>query len=105
MLSLEQVAAGTILPVKAQAGARRNGITGTHDGALKVAVSQVPERGKANAAIAKILVDSLGLNKSQVELLSGQTSTHKRFLVRELNQEQLRTRITAVLGELGADGT
>lgn len=105
MLSLEQVEAGTILPVKAQAGARRNGITGTHDGALKVAVSQAPERGKANAAIVKILADSLGLNKSQLELLSGQTSTHKRFLVRELNQEQLRARITTILDELDAGGT
>ena len=105
MLALEQVQAGTILPVKAQAGARRNRITGTHDGALKVAVNQAPERGKANAAIAKILADSLGLNKSQLELLSGQTSTHKRFLVRELSQEELRARITTILGELDAAGT
>ena len=50
MIRLVTNSSGVVLPVKAQAGARRNAITGEHDGALKVAVSQVPEKGKANAA-------------------------------------------------------
>ena len=104
MLSLEQVEAGTILPVKAQAGARRNAVTGTHDGALKVAVSQAPEKGKANGAITKVLADLLGLSKSQLELLSGQTSTHKRFLVRGIEANELLTRITAILEKLETTG-
>ena len=42
MVSLEQTAYGLVLPVKAQPAARRNGVTGVHDGALNVAVSQAP---------------------------------------------------------------
>ena len=41
---------GTQLGIKALPGSRRNGITGVHDGLLKVAVTQVAEKGKANAA-------------------------------------------------------
>ncbi len=103
MLALEQTRDGLILPVKAHAGARRNGVTGTHDGALKVAVSQAPEKGKANSAIAKVLADALGLNKSQVELLSGQTSAHKRFVIRGMVLEELEARIATILGELETD--
>ena len=100
MIRLVTNSSGVVLPVKAQAGARRNAITGEHDGALKVAVSQVPEKGKANAASQKVLANALGMRSSQFELLSGQTNPLKQFLVREIELEELATRIEAVLSEL-----
>ena len=100
MITLVTNSSGVILPVKAQAGARRNGITGVHDGVLKVAVSQVPEKGKANSAIQKVLANELGLRSSQLELLSGQTNPLKQFLVREIASEELLARIEAVLSGL-----
>ena len=100
MISLEETANGVILPVKAQPGARRNGVTGIHDGALKVAVSQAPEKGKATAAISEVLVNALGLKKSQVDLLSGQISTQKKFLIRDITVDELSTRISALLSGL-----
>ena len=103
MVSLEQTANGLILPVKAQPGARRNGVTGVHDGALKVAVSQAPEKGKATAAIVNVLADSLGIKKNQIELLSGQTSTHKKFLIRGIDLEELTKRISELLIEADSD--
>ena len=99
MVSLEQTAYGLVLPVKAQPAARRNGVTGVHDGALKVAVSQAPEKGKATAAIINVLAESLGIKKNQIELLSGQTSTHKRFLIREINLDELTKRNSDLLTE------
>ncbi|MCX5643831.1 MAG: DUF167 domain-containing protein [Phycisphaerae bacterium] len=48
MLSIEPHPEGAILPVRAQPGARRNEIRGEQDGALKVCVTQSPEKGKAN---------------------------------------------------------
>ena len=39
---------GVVIAVRAQPGAKKNGITGEHDGALKVSVTQAPEKGKAN---------------------------------------------------------
>ena len=81
MVKLEQDERGVIMPVRAQAGARRNGITGVHGGRLLVAVTAAPEKGKANRAIAKVLSESFGVRKSSIELLTGETSTRKRFLI------------------------
>lgn len=81
MIELQVHSRGIIIPVRAHAGARRNGILGERHGALRVAVTAAPEKGKANAAIVAVLSDALGVAKSHVELLSGETSQQKRFLV------------------------
>ena len=88
---------GSVLPVQAQPGARQNGVTGVHAGRLKVSVTQAPEKGKANQALAKVLADALGVKKSQVELLAGATSGTKKFLVVGLTVDELRERVSAVL--------
>ncbi len=93
MLDLEPHADGTILPVRAHPGARRNEIRGVQDGQLKVCVTQSPERGKANKALIELLSKSLKLKKSQIELIAGETSHQKRFLVRGLKPEEFMVRI------------
>src|SRR5215510_1405249 len=82
MIHIVACAEGSILPVRAQPGARRSGIVGTQNGALKIAVSAPPEKGKANDALHEILCKTLGLKRAQVELLAGPTSRDKRFLLR-----------------------
>lgn len=59
--------------------ARHNHVGGGHDGALRVSVTAVADKGKANKAIAKALASSLGIKKSQIELVSGSTSRRKVF--------------------------
>ncbi len=98
MLLLEPHSAGVVLPVRAHAGARRNMLKGIHAGALQVMVTQAPEKGKANKAILELLADTLGLRKNQLELLSGETSSQKKFLVREITAEELEQRIANQLG-------
>ena len=93
MIELEPHAEGVVLPVRAQPGARRNEIRGEQDGALKVCVTQVPEKGKANKAIVALLSKSLGLRKSQIELIAGETARQKRFLVRDIETDELQTQI------------
>jgi len=97
MMDLRPHPQGTILPVRAQAGARKNEIRGVQDGMLKVSVTQAPERGKANKAIAALLAKTLGLKKSQIELLAGPSSPKKQFLVRQATPEQLLATIERVL--------
>lgn len=84
---------GTVLAVRAQPGAKRAGVVGTHGGALRVAVTAAPERGKANTAIVAVLADALGCRASQLVLLSGPTSRDKRFLVTGVDPDALRTRL------------
>jgi uncharacterized protein len=95
MLSLEPHPNGTILPVRAQPGARRNEIRGEQAGMLKVCVTQSPEKGKANKAVIELLSKSLRLKKSQIELIAGETSHQKRFLVRDVTAAELANRIAA----------
>jgi len=100
-IALESTAEGVVVPVQAQPGARRSGIVGMHAGRLKVAVTQVAERGKANAALCEALADALGLKRSQVTLVSGPTNPQKRFRVTGITPEELRERIAAALSPLG----
>lgn len=92
---------GVVLSIRAQPGARRAGICGRHGDALKVAVTQVAERGKANAAIIEVLAEQLGLRRSQCLLLSGETSRTKRMLIEGVELKELTERIEAVLGQSG----
>ena len=96
-LECEPTDGGVIVAVQAQPGARKNGIVGVHAGRLKVAVTQVAEKGKANAAVIEAFADGLGLKRSQVRLVSGPTNPQKRVLVSGVTVEELRERIAAVL--------
>jgi len=96
-VALEPHENGIVLPVQAQPRAKKNGIVGCHNGALKVQVTQAPEKGKANDALKKVIARSLGLRKSQVSLLSGATSTSKKFLVTDTTVSELRTQIETAM--------
>ncbi len=93
VIQLEAHPEGVVLRVKAHPGARRDEIRGEHDGALKIAVTQAPEKGKANQAILQLLAKHLQLRKSQVELLSGETNSKKRILVRGLTAAEVQSRL------------
>src|SRR5262245_5906821 len=80
-VSVENDRRGTILTVRAHPGARRNGVVGVRNGALRIAVTAVPEKGKANRAVIEVLSDVLRVPKSSIQLLAGDTSQQKRFLL------------------------
>ncbi|MCO5178005.1 MAG: DUF167 domain-containing protein [Thermomicrobiales bacterium] len=82
------------LDILVQPRASRAEIVGFHDGALKIRVTAPPVDGAANAAIEKLLASSLGLSKSQVAIIGGQTSKRKRVRVDGLNQRELNSRLT-----------
>ena len=67
--------------VQVRPGAKREGITGEIDGAIKLEVTAPPHEGKANAAVVKFLASSLGIAKSKVEIVSGAKSKRKRIKV------------------------
>ena len=95
MIDLVEHADGIILPVKAAAGSRENAVRGAIDGALKVAVTQKAEKGKANKAIVAVLARFFGLRKSQIELIAGMTQANKRFLLRDVSQSDIAAKLTA----------
>ncbi len=86
-----------LLPIQALPGSRRNEIIGEHDGHLKVAVTQVPEKGKANKAIIKLLSKELQLSKSQLMTISGETNSRKKLRITGISSDQLRERLKKFL--------
>jgi uncharacterized protein len=98
MIELSPHDRGTVLRVKAQPNARKNGILGERAGCLRIGVTVAPEKGKANAAIVEVLAGALDCRTSSLVLLTGETSREKRFLVLDLDPDALRLRLeTAIL--------
>jgi uncharacterized protein YggU (UPF0235/DUF167 family) len=96
MIELQTDPRGVILPVRAHAGARQTAVLGVRQGMLRVAVTEAPEKGKANKAIAAVLSKALGVPKSSLELVSGATSAQKRFLVLGGDADQLRATLERI---------
>jgi uncharacterized protein (TIGR00251 family) len=51
------------------------------DGTWKVKVTAAPEKGKANRALCEFIAEKLGVAKSRVRVVSGETSRDKRIRV------------------------
>jgi uncharacterized protein (TIGR00251 family) len=105
MIEIANHPEGVILPVRAQPGAAKNGLRGEQNGMLKVSVTQIAERGKANKAIIEVLAKSLDLRRSQIELIAGELQPSKRFLIRGISAADLSHRIASVTGRTQPDNT
>ncbi|WP_328733493.1 DUF167 domain-containing protein [Falsiroseomonas selenitidurans] len=73
---------GLDLAVKVQPRARRPAVGGlAPDGALKVAVSDPPEDGRANRAVCQAVAKALGLAGSAVAVLHGAGARQKTLRI------------------------
>jgi uncharacterized protein YggU (UPF0235/DUF167 family) len=80
-LDLAAVAGGTRLRLRVKPGARRRAVLGVLDGALKLSVTTVPERGKANRSVLRLLAEVLAVPAGEITLLAGAGSRDKTVLV------------------------
>ena len=95
-LRLADTPDGVVLTVKAVPGASRARVAGVLGDALKLAVAEPPEKGKANAALAHLLAAALGVPARSVRLVGGAASARKEFLVASLSADQARLRLAAL---------
>ena len=72
------VDAGAEIAVRVTPKASRNKVV-RGDDVLRVYVTVVPEGGKANAAVQKLLAKELGVAKSRLTLVHGATARDKVF--------------------------
>ena len=86
---LREVPGGVTLAVRAQPGAKKSAIVGVYGEGnttqLKIAVQAPPIDGRANEALVAFLADVFGIPKRSVELVSGDLSRSKVFLLRGLS--------------------
>lgn len=79
-----------ILMVKVIPNAKKNSLEGFQDGVLKVRIQAPPDKGKANEALIAFLAESLHVSKSQIRIISGQSSRLKKIEIQgEINREFL----------------
>ena len=84
---------GAVLAVHAQPGAKRDAIVGEYDGKLKVALTAPPVDGKANEKLMKFLASELGVAKSALTLITGDTNRSKRLLVRGMSAADVAAKL------------
>jgi uncharacterized protein (TIGR00251 family) len=89
------------LSVRLTPNGGRDTIDGIETGAdsdayLKARVSAVPEKGKANKALIVLIAKALGIPKSSVSLLSGDTA-RKKILRIDGDPEDLSNKLEALL--------
>ncbi|MDX8404477.1 MAG: DUF167 domain-containing protein [Mariprofundaceae bacterium] len=72
---------GIYLRIHAQPGAKNAALRGLHGEAVKIAVKEAAQDGKANKAIEHFIAKELGLSKSSVSVTSGHTSRSKRLFI------------------------
>ena len=73
-----------------QPGAKRTECAGMHGEALKIRLAAPPVDGKANDALISFIAKTLGVPKSRVELVSGETSRAKRVRIDGVDAEAAR---------------
>lgn len=72
---------GAEIALRVTPKASRNQIVQAEDGSLRAYVTVVPEDGKANAEVVKLLAKALGIAKSRLTLIRGQTARDKVFRI------------------------
>ncbi|MFO0975602.1 MAG: DUF167 domain-containing protein [Planctomycetaceae bacterium] len=77
---------GVILRVYVQPKARRAQIIGLHADRLKLAVTEPPDKGKANAAVIDLIAETFKVAPSRVSLVRGDTSRQKDIAIQGLAQ-------------------
>ena len=84
---------GVRLRLRVQPRASRTEITGVHGGALRVRIAAPPVDGAANEALIRFLAERLGLPRSAVRLVAGETSRTKVVEVDGLGARELPARL------------
>ena len=92
-LAIRQADGGAVLPVKVVPGSSRDRVVGVLGESLKIATSAPPEKGKANATVARTLAKRLGVDRREVQLIAGHTSPHKEFQIAGMSAEQVRMKL------------
>jgi uncharacterized protein (TIGR00251 family) len=86
----------SVLGVRVQPGARREGCAGAWNGLLKIGVRAPPEDGRANERLLDLVAELFDLRRSEVELVVGHTSRVKRIRVAR-GAADVRARIAVLI--------
>ena len=80
----------TTIEIHLQPGAKRNEIVGFKKGVLYAKVTALPQKGQANRALLELMAQTLGIPRSNVDVIRGQSSRSKVIAVYGLTGEEVK---------------
>jgi uncharacterized protein (TIGR00251 family) len=92
-IPIQENAEGATFAVRVHPGARKSGVTGVHDGALKISLQTPPVDGRANEALVKFVAEWLAVPRARVSIVSGEHSRSKWVRVAGLAAAKIETEI------------
>lgn len=72
---------GIVISIRIQPRAKKIGINGTHDGALKIGVNSPPIDGRANEELTALLAELLDVPKRSISIINGELARDKKVLI------------------------
>jgi uncharacterized protein len=90
---IEPTSSGVILRVYVAPRSASTKVLGLHDGMVKVALTAPPVDGAANKALIVFLAKMLGVSKSSVTIVAGETSRKKTVSVEGIEPEEAIRRL------------
>ena len=93
MIPIRDTAQGATFAVKVHPRAKKNAVSGEVGEALKVSLTAPPVEGKANAACIAFLAEVLGVSRSSVTIIAGETGRQKVVRVSGLSAEAVREKV------------
>ena len=81
---------GVQLRLHVQPGASRTGMAGLHGDALKIRVAAPPADGRANRAMLDYLAECLGVARTRITLVKGESGRRKTVIVQGIGLEAVR---------------
>jgi uncharacterized protein len=79
------------LPIRVQPRAKRSEVAGERGGAVVIRVSAPPVDGKANEAVCRLIAERVGVPKSAVRIVRGESSRDKVVRIDGLSADEART--------------
>lgn len=89
-LRVQEQDGAVVFEVRVVPRASRSRVIGVHEGALKLALTAPPVDGAANEALRKLLAKTLGVAKSDVEIVRGDRARIKVLRVKGIRASDLR---------------
>jgi hypothetical protein len=84
-LNISEQNNGITVAVRVIPRASKSEIVGEHDGSLKIRICSPPVDGAANAEVIRLFAKHFGVSKSEVSIVSGETSKNKRIRIENLS--------------------
>ena len=81
------------ITLRVRPNAVRNEITDFTSGVLQIRVAAPPIKGKANKELIDFLSQKLGVSKSDLQIIKGNTSQHKVIAINSLSQEEISKKL------------